>query len=142
MNRLLIMTGVLGALLAVMTFVGAAERVPEKAGVVANEGAEFFCDRSALTQEQRGKQIELGKILRHAVLQRRELKDGFEYTFPNDMETYRALAEYVPLERACCPFMDMSIRLDRDGGKLHWEVRGREGIKTFVREELMWLSSN
>ena len=141
MNRLLIVTGVLGTLLAAITFVGAAERVPATPGA-ANEGAEFFCDRAALTQEQKGKQIELGKILRHAVLQRRELKDGFEYTFPNDMETYRALAEYVPLERVCCPFMDMTIRLDRDGGKLHWEVRGREGIKTFVREELIWLSKS
>jgi hypothetical protein len=93
-----------------------------------------YCDRTALTPEQRKRQLELSKILRSAVLGIQELPDGFEFEFPSDSSNYQALTEFTPLERACCPFFD-SIRLERDGGKLWWSLTGREGVKQFIKAE-------
>jgi len=95
----------------------------------------FFCDRTALTPEQRKRQQELGKILRSSVLGVQELPDGFEFEFPFNPPNYQALTEFTPLERACCPFFDISIRLEREGGKLWWRLTGREGVKQFIRAE-------
>jgi hypothetical protein len=95
----------------------------------------FYCDRTALTPEQRKRQQELGKILRSSVLGVQELTDGFEFEFPCDPANYQALTEFTPLERACCPFFDINIRLEREGGKLWWRLTGREGVKQFIRAE-------
>jgi hypothetical protein len=95
----------------------------------------FFCDRTALTSEQRKRQQELGKILKSSVLGIQELPDGFEFAFPSDPSNYQALTEFTPLERACCPFFDISIRLEREGGKLWWRLTGREGVKQFIHAE-------
>ena len=95
----------------------------------------FFCDRTALTPAQRKRQQELSKILRSSVLGIQELPDGFEFEFPSDSANYQALTEFTPLERACCPFFDVSIRLEREGGKLWWRLTGRDGVKQFIRAE-------
>ena len=95
----------------------------------------FFCDRTALTPEQRKRQQELGKALRSSVLGIQELPDGFEFEFPYDPSNYQALTEFTPLERACCPFFDISIRLEREGGKLWWRLTGRDGVKQFIHAE-------
>ena len=95
----------------------------------------FFCDRTALRPEQRKRQQELGKTLRSSVLGIQELPDGFEFEFPYDPSNYQALTEFTPLERACCPFFDISIRLEREGGKLWWRLTGRDGVKQFIHAE-------
>ena len=95
----------------------------------------FYCDRTALTPEQRKRQLELGKMLRSSVLGIQELPDGFEFEFPYDAANYQALTEFTPFERACCPFFDISIRLEHEGGKIWWGLTGREGVKQFIRAE-------
>ena len=95
----------------------------------------FFCNRTALSAEQRQHQQELGKTLRSALLGVQELADGYEFEFVPDRANYQALAEFTPLEHACCPFFDVSIRLEREGGKLWWRLTGRDGAKPFIRAE-------
>lgn len=95
----------------------------------------FFCDRTALTPAQRKRQQELGHVLASSVLGIQELPDGFEFEFPSDPSNYQALAEFTPLERACCPFFDISIRLEREHGKLWWRLTGRDGVKQFIHAE-------
>jgi hypothetical protein len=95
----------------------------------------FYCDRTALTPERRKRQQELSKILRDSVLGIQELPDGFEFEFPSTPANYHALTEFTPLERACCPFFDISIRMEREGGKLWWQLTGREGVKQFIHAE-------
>jgi hypothetical protein len=95
----------------------------------------FFCNRTALTAEQRQRQQELGKSLRSALLGVQELPDGYEFEFAPGRANYQALAEFTPMEHACCPFFDVSIRLERENGKLWWRLTGREGVKPFIRAE-------
>jgi hypothetical protein len=38
-------------------------------------------------------------------------------------------------ERLCCPFFEISLRFERDGGPLWLRLTGREGIKDFIKAE-------
>ena len=109
--------------------------VQRSGSTTAKPETPFFCDRTALTPEQRKRQQELSKILHASVLGIQELPEGFEFEFASDPANYQALAEFTPLERACCPFFDISIRLEREGGKLWWRLTGREGVKQFIHAE-------
>jgi hypothetical protein len=90
---------------------------------------------TVLTPEQRQRHQELGKTLRAALLGVQELAEGYEFEFVPDRANYQSLTEITPLEHACCPFFDVSIRLEREGGKLWWRLTGRDGVKTFIRAE-------
>jgi hypothetical protein len=47
----------------------------------------------------------------------------------------RSRGRKSPLEHACCPFFDISIRIESENSKLCWRLSGREGIKPFIRAE-------
>lgn len=117
-----------------------AQTKPPTAGKTASP---FFCNRTALTAEQRHRQQELGKTLRLVLLGVQELEDGYEFEFTPETANYQALTEFTPLEHACCPFFDVSIRLEREHGKLWWRLSGREGVKPFIRAEFSsWFGSS
>jgi hypothetical protein len=111
-----------------------AQAQPNSSSTAKTESS-FFCNRTALTAEQRQHQHELGKTLRSALLGVQELADGYEFEFVPDRANYQALAEFTPLEHACCPFFDVSIRMERENGKLWWRLTGRDGVKKFIRAE-------
>lgn len=99
------------------------------------------CDRSALTPDQRKRHFdELGPALRSLKTGFRELPDGFEFKFPSDMKTYQLLAEWAAGERVCCPFFDIELRSEREGGPVWLRLTGREGVKQFIAVEgASWL---
>lgn len=101
----------------------------------SSASSSFYRDRSGLTAEQRERKKEVGKILRSALIGIREIDQGFEFEYPADLETYREAADFVPLERACCPFFEFGIRLEPAGGRLRVSLTGPEGVKGFIREE-------
>lgn len=70
----------------------------------------LYCDRSGLSLAERTRHFDvLGPVLvpkRQAV---HELVDGYEFQFPADKDTYEQLAEFIEVERRCCPFFDISL---------------------------------
>jgi hypothetical protein len=54
---------------------------------------------------------------------------------PADNKTYQLLTEWAFQERLCCPFFDIDLRLDREGGPLRLRLTGRPGTKEFIKEE-------
>ena len=78
---------------------------------------------------------ELGPRLRALVLQNRELPDGYEFQFPGDRSTFQLIAEWTAGEHACCPFFEIGIRLDREGGATWIRLTGRPGTKEFIRTD-------
>ena len=43
------------------------------------------------------------------------------------------LAEWIDQERRCCPFFDIDLRVEREGGPLSMRLTGRPGTKEFIR---------
>jgi hypothetical protein len=130
------MTSTLGVAITIATMAVAAfcaQGAAQDSLPVAKHESPFACSRPALTPEQRKRHFdELGPALRSLKTGVRELPDGFEFTFPSDMKTYQLLAEWVAGERACCPFFDIDLRSEREGGPVSLRLTGREGTKQFI----------
>ena len=96
----------------------------------------FVCNRLALTSEQRKRHFdELSPKLVSLKKSVRELPTGYEFEFPADASTFQLVAEWVIGERACCPFFDIDMRLEREGGSLWLSLTGREGVKQFIQAD-------
>ena len=107
----------------------------------ATHESPFACDRSALNPEQRKRHFdELGPKLRSLVLHTRELADGYEFQFAGDLPTFQLIAEWTAGEHLCCPFFDIDLRLDREGGATWIRLTGRPGTMEFIRADFAgWL---
>ena len=96
----------------------------------------FACDRAALNPGQRKRHFdELGPKLRTLVLGAGELPEGYEFRFPGDGASVQLLAEWTAGEHLCCPFFDIDLRLDREGGAAWIRLTGRPGTKEFIRAD-------
>src|SRR5258707_13905326 len=94
------------------------------------------CNAFALSPEQMNRHFgELGPALRALKKSVRELDDGYEFEFPADAATLQLLAEWTIQERMCCPFFDINLRLERDGGPLWLGLTGRKGPSAFIKRE-------
>ena len=70
--------------------------------------------------------------VRRAVLEVRELRDGFAYSFPSAGDWLRELAGVIDLERQCCPFLRFNLTVEANGGSIWLEMTGPEGTKEFL----------
>jgi hypothetical protein len=94
------------------------------------------CAPSALSPAERTRHFdELGPKLRSIRKSVRELPDGFAFEYPGDSATYRLVTEWAAGERVCCPFFDIDVRSEREGGPVWVRVTGREGVKNFIQTE-------
>ena len=94
------------------------------------------CVMAALGEEQRRRRKELEGRLGASVEEVRELADGYALRLPAESRMVTDVAEFVTYERLCCPFLDFEINVEREGGPLWLRLKGREGVKEFVRVEL------
>jgi hypothetical protein len=99
------------------------------------------CNRSALTEAERKRHFdELGPALRRIKKSARELPDGYEFEFPGDKATIGLVTEWVAGEAACCPFFDIGVRIERQGGPLRLSLTGGPGVKRFIEvDAAAWL---
>jgi hypothetical protein len=120
------------------TVIGLYESAAAQAdsSVAKRSESPFACDRLALTPEQRKRHFdELGPKLRSLKKSVRELPNGYEFELPADSDTVQLVAEWAIGERGCCPFFDIDMRLERDGGSLWLRLTGREGVKQFIQAD-------
>lgn len=95
----------------------------------------FLCDMAAMNAEQRARHHALALQLRPAVLEFKELPDGYAARLPTEPETILALAEFITLERLCCPCFTLAIEAECEHGPVWLKITGREGAKPFIRAE-------
>ena len=87
-----------------------AALVLSSASAVAEEKARFYCDRTALTAEQRVQIFTFGHTLHDAVQSARELPNGYEFEFASDAPIYQALKEDPDGEMPSATFIDGTSR--------------------------------
>ena len=93
------------------------------------------CQLKALDAAGRARQKALLGIVQGKVQRSLELDDGFELQLPADRDTFVEVAEWVGLERLCCPFADFAI--EWRGDDTVWvRVRGPEGAKEVLAAEM------
>ena len=72
----------------------------------------------------------------------RELGDGYEFRLADDGSAITRAAEFISLEKLCCPFLNFALEIKPDGGPVWLRLSGREGVKAFIREEISGLLGN
>lgn len=84
---------------------------------------------------QRARHRALAEQLRPAVTEFEELPDGYAARFLPEPATVLLLAEFITLERLCCPCFTLALEAEREHGPLWMKITGREGAKPFIRAE-------
>jgi hypothetical protein len=109
---------------------------PEPSPVPPEQVSPFACNAFALSPEVRRHHFEeLGPELLKLMKSKRELTDGYEFELPPNKRTYQLLTEWAFQERLCCPFFDIDLRFEREGGPLWLRLTGQPGTKEFIKAE-------
>lgn len=99
------------------------------------EQSGFYCNLKALSPAERERLHQVTEKIKAARIETQELPDGYAFRLQTEQVSTGDLAEYVSSERKCCPFFDFEIELQRDGGPLWLKLRGKVGVKDFMRHE-------
>jgi|SRR5882724_3123940 len=67
-----------------------------------------------------------------AVTSKRPLPDGYTFQIDTRKASFRDVAEWVELERKCCPFFVFEIGIQGENGTVWLNLRGRDGVKEFI----------
>lgn len=95
----------------------------------------FFCNLKALTSPQRQQYARLNRQLAGAVIEHRELSDGYAFRISADRLSPVAVAQWIALEQKCCPFFGFELRMMAERGPVWLHLTGRSGVKDFIRQE-------
>ncbi len=98
--------------------------------------ANYFCDLTALTAEERKRYQEFEKLLHLKVRSISEQDNGYTLSFPMSSENFLLIAEFVTYESRCCPFLSFSISAnsgDEDGSLA---ISSAPDAKPFIAAEL------
>ena len=95
----------------------------------------FSCNVAGMNDVQRERWQKLIEHLAIAKQEVKELPDGYAFRFAAESEMVKDCAEFIVYERLCCPFFDFEIAIEREGGPLWLRLKGRPGVKQFIRSE-------
>lgn len=92
---------------------------------------------TAIPPQQRQVHIDASKELFSRIQEFRELENGYEFRFAPDVIV--ELAQFISLEKLCCPFLHFVVEVAEESGPVWLRLTGREGVKAFIREEISGL---
>jgi hypothetical protein len=96
----------------------------------------IMCVLGALDARQLARHQELRQQLREKTQEVRELADGYALRLPAENGMILSVAEFITLERTCCPFFSFELEVGRDEGALWLKLTGRGGVKEFLKSML------
>lgn len=100
------------------------------------------CDMSVLSPARRETHLATSRELFSRVQAIKEVVDGYEFQIVDEADAILKVAEFVTLEKLCCPFLNFTIDVAAEGGPVTLRLTGREGVKDFIREEINGLLGN
>ena len=101
----------------------------------ATSKSPFACKTSAYTPKQKARKGELDNQFRRLAIAYRELPNGYAFQFPAEFDAIKDLAEWIALERLCCPFFTFDLVVEAEVGPLWLNLTGRDGVKQFIAME-------
>ena len=109
--------------------------MPETNQPAAHGGADpaFACSMDAFTSGQRERHMAFIEQHLLAADATEELPDGYQLRFDKGSERYAELAEWISLERLCCPWIQFGLELDGETVKL--SLRAPEAARPVLAEE-------
>ena len=105
-------------------------------GTNAVKESPIACDMSAIEPGLRARHVATGRQVFDAASEVRELSDGYAFRLPAEADALPKAVEFISLEKLCCPFLRFTLEAEPEGGPAWLRLTGREGVKTFIREEV------
>jgi hypothetical protein len=105
---------------------------------VENSAAEtpLACDLDAISAGARPRYNELRGMLAAAAAGKRDLPDGVAIQISTERMALAHLAEWISLERKCCPFFTFKIEVAPNSGPVWVSLTGPAGVKEFLSQAL------
>lgn len=101
-----------------------------------NESCDIACQRLTFTSEEKKQYEQLRSELFSHLIRIEELTDGYDFLFPaSHSRLLISMAEWIPLELKCCPFLSVAIFIRHDE-LVHLHLTGPTEVKSFLLEEL------
>ena len=98
--------------------------------------APLACRMDVLGEPGRARHAALVAELASAGPAVEELAEGFAFRFPSRPYLFLRVAEWIGLERECCPFLAIRLDVEYASGTLKVSVTGPAGAKELPRAEL------
>ena len=96
----------------------------------------FVCRFDTLDGNERRRQQELLSLMRRSAQARYDLPEGYEFRLPTDPVLFQQAAEWIGLERRCCPFARFTLEWKEDDS-VHVRFTGPAGVKPFLAVEIL-----
>jgi hypothetical protein len=93
------------------------------------------CRPHALDKAQRKRQQELLALMHRSAQAKEELPDGFGFRLAAEPALFQQAAEWVSLERRCCPFVRFALEWKEDD-TIWVRLRGGPGVKEAIAAEM------
>jgi len=90
------------------------------------------CNLNALSRDEQMRRAELAARLSSAFQEIREITDGYAARLDFEPSVCAQALEWLLLERRCCPFLRLEVRLDAQDGPLWLHFGGAPGVKQFL----------
>ena len=100
-----------------------------------NQTTLLACDMSALTPAQREVHLQVTKDLMPAIQDVGEVRNGYRFRFPNESALITNIAEFISMERLCCPFLDFTLTIGAGSAPVYLSVSGPPGTPEFLQAE-------
>lgn len=113
-----------------------AQDKPKDACCAAKAGNRQAIACSLTSDEPRNRKETVLARLKAQVVTRKELDNGFAYTFPGTDQMVDELAEFIKTERACCSFFTFGLTVAGDRSSACLELTGPDGVKDMIVSEL------
>jgi hypothetical protein len=95
------------------------------------------CRPQALTKAEHERSQRLRAELAAATRKTTPLADGYELEYAPDAALFREAAEWISLERRCCPFLAFGLRWAQgDETPPRLSITGPDGTKDFLAAEM------
>jgi hypothetical protein len=99
------------------------------------------CNMYALNETQRGRYENLRRTLLATVCQIREEQNGYAFCWNHEASTLVQIAEWVSLERLCCPFLQFNIEVLPADGPIWLKLGDGPEVKDFLKHEFAHTTS-
>src|SRR5687768_10294785 len=103
---------------------------------MTNEETPFACDMSAIPADERDAHLATIKRLFQSVESSEEVSNGYRFRLSGIPDVLVLAAEFIALERLCCPFFAFGLEVEAEKGAVWLSLTGREGVKPFILAEI------
>jgi hypothetical protein len=106
--------------------------------ISTSETAILACNLTAINAADRPRYNELVRRIRSAIRDRREIPDGYVFNVDHGAIALPEAAEWINMERLCCPFL--TLQISASGTQAYWTLtlRGPTGVKLLLDAEFAY----